>query len=79
VLFICVIYHLFICVVNCKVLSIVDGNSQTKADLVWESEPKYNGKTSVHCFCASVCVCAVLVKFPVEFKLTGLSVKYFLT
>jgi len=51
-----VLSYLFICVVNCKVLSIVDGNPQTKADLVWESEPKYNGKTSVHCFCMSVCV-----------------------
>ncbi|XP_065916721.1 GTPase-activating Rap/Ran-GAP domain-like protein 3 isoform X2 [Dysidea avara] len=27
---------------NCKVLSIVDDIPQTKVDLVWESEPKYN-------------------------------------
>ena len=48
-LFVC----LFICVVNCKVLSIVDDIPQTKVDLVWESEPKYNGK--IMCVCVRTC------------------------
>jgi len=47
--------------VNCKVLSIVDGNVQTKIDLAWESEPNCNGKAVCVCVRSRVrfvCVCS---------------------